>query len=105
MVKTSVFSARVVRIAAAGLTVFLVLTPLTVGVDLLAWQCYREGAAGCPSLPGFFDFFTNDFFSSSPQRRLVVGAVPALLVILLLWQLSRQSLSRYEAVTKTPRDA
>ena len=88
LVKTSVYSARVVRIAAAGLTVFLILTPLTVGVDLLAWQCYREGAAGCPSLPDFFDFFTNDYFSSSPaatpRRRLRPGAArhpPALAAV------------------------
>ena len=99
--RTARVAARMVRIAAGALTVFFVLAPLTVGVDLVAWQCYRGGAVGCPSLPDWVDFLSASPFDV-PQRRIAVGTVPALLAILVLWLLSRQSLSRYEAVTETP---
>jgi hypothetical protein len=89
--------ARLLRVAGLLLTAFMVLTPLTIGVDLVAWQCYSGGAAGCPALPGAFDFLAGEH-ADSASRRLALGSLPALLVIVVLWFLSRQSLARYEEV-------
>jgi hypothetical protein len=91
------FSAGLLRVAALLLTTFMVLTPLTIGVDLLAWQCFRGGTEGCPSLPGTFGLLGGEIASSAAQR-LAMGSLPALLVIVVLWALARQSLARYEEV-------
>jgi hypothetical protein len=90
-------SARLLRVAGLLLTAFMVLTPLTVVVDLVAWQCYQGGTIGCPTLPGIFDLLASEHVNTV-TRRLALGSVPALLVVLGLWLLSRQSLARYEEV-------
>jgi hypothetical protein len=90
-------SARLLRVAGLLLTAFMVLTPLTVVVDLVAWQCYQGGTIGCPTLTGIFDLLAREHVNTV-TRRLALASVPALLVILALWFLSRQSLARYEEV-------
>jgi hypothetical protein len=91
--RTARFSAALLRVAALLVTGFMVLTPLTIGVDLVAWQCYRREVSGCPVLPGWLDFM-----QTNAPRRVAAGALLALLVVLVLWLLSRQSLARYEEV-------
>lgn len=86
---------RVTRVGALLLTVFMVLIPSIIGVDLVAWQCYRGGSSGCDRLPGLFDFMAD----LSAGQRLAVGSVLPLAFIAVLWFLSRQSLLRYEEVT------
>lgn len=89
------FGAALTRIAGLVITCIVVLVPLTIGVDLVAWQCYRNGDAGCPVLPGWLGFLTNEHFSTAPPR-LALGALLPLLLLLLLFLLSRTSLARYE---------
>src|SRR5215216_6511340 len=51
--------ARYTRLGALLLTVFMVLIPSMVGVNLVAWQCYRGDSPGCERLPGLFDFMAD----------------------------------------------
>ena len=86
---------RATRLGALLLTVFLLLIPALIGIDLIAWQCYRGDSPGCAPLPGFFDFLAD----LRPGQRLAVGSALPLGFVALLWFLSRQSLLRYEEVT------
>jgi hypothetical protein len=86
---------RFTRIGALLLTVFMVLIPAIIGIDLVAWQCYRGGSSGCDRLPALFDFMAD----LSAGQRLAVGSALPLAFIAVLWFLSRQSLLRYEEVT------
>jgi hypothetical protein len=89
------WGARLTRLGALLLTVFMVLVPAIIGVDLVAWQCYRGDSPGCTPLPGLFDFMAD----LSAAQRLAVGSLLPLAFVALLWFLSRQSLLRYEEVT------
>ncbi|HET7734677.1 MAG TPA: hypothetical protein VFK52_01775 [Nocardioidaceae bacterium] len=92
---TARWGARATRIGALLLTIFMVLTPCLVAIDLIAWQCYRGDSPGCPALPGALDFMAR----IDSAQRLAVGSLVPLAVITLLWFLSRQSMIRYEEVT------
>ncbi len=85
------WGARATRLGALLLTVFFVLTPCLVGIDLVSWQCYRGGSPGC-SLPGALDFLAR----MRAGQRLAMGCVVPLGVSALLWVLSRTTLQRYE---------
>ncbi len=85
------WGARATRLGALLLTVFFVLTPCLVGIDLVSWQCYRGGSPGC-SLPGALDFLAR----MRAGQRLAMGCLVPLAVIALLWVLSRTTLQRYE---------
>src|SRR4051812_3111340 len=85
------WGARATRLGALLLTVFFVLTPCLVGIDLISWQCYRGGSPGC-SLPGALDFLAR----MRAGQRLAMGCLVPLAVIGLLWVLSRTTLQRYE---------
>ncbi len=89
---TARWGARAVRVAGLLLTVFLVLTPCLLAIDMVAWQCYRGAGAGCLRLPGYLDFLVG---LPAPRRMAIASAVPIALV-LLLWVLSRASLIRFE---------
>lgn len=91
---TSRAGAKLTRLGALLLTVFMILIPAIVGDDLIAWQCYRGGSPGCTKLPGLLDFIA----ALEPAQRLVVASILPLAFIGLLWMLSGQSLARYEAV-------
>ena len=93
--------ARYTRLGALLLTVFMVLIPSMVGVNLVAWQCYRGDSPGCERLPGLLDFMAD----ISASQRLAVGSALPLLFIAVLWFLSRQSLMRYEEVEEDERYA
>jgi len=88
------WTARLIRVAGLLLTTLMVLSPATIGVDLLAWQCYGNGTAGCPVLPGALDFLIGE----PAPRRVALGTLLPLVVIFVLWVLSRHSLDRYEDV-------
>jgi hypothetical protein len=88
---TARWGARATRLGALLLTVFFILTPSLLGIDLVAWQCYRGGSPGC-SLPGALDFLGR----ISAGQRLAVGCLVPLTVVGLLWALSRTTLQRYE---------
>ncbi len=91
--------ARAVRLSALLLTVFAVLTPCVVAVDMVAWQCFRGNSTGCTALPGFLDFMAG----LRASQRLAVGSLAPLAAVLLLFLLSRQTIGRYEEVTQAPR--
>lgn len=99
--RTALWSARLTRLGALLLTVFMVLIPALIGVNLVAWQCYRGDSPGCEPLPGALDFMAD----LSATQRLAVGSVLPLLFVAVLWFLSRQSLLRYEEVTFDGDDA
>jgi hypothetical protein len=86
--------ARYTRLGALLLTMFMVLIPSMIGVDLIAWQCYRGDSPGCDPLPGLLDFMAD----VSASQRLAIGSLLPLLFVGVLWFLSRQSLLRYEVV-------
>ena len=97
---TARWGARAVRVSALFLTVFLVLTSCVVAIDMVAWQCFRGASPGCSRLPGLLDFLIG---MPAPRRMAIASAVPILL-LLVLWFLSRQSLMRYEDVTVPDED-
>lgn len=97
---TARWGARAVRVSALFLTVFLVLTSCVVAIDMVAWQCFRGASPGCSRLPGVLDFLIG---MPAPRRMAMASAVPVLL-LLVLWFLSRQSLTRYEDVTVPDED-
>jgi hypothetical protein len=97
--RTATASAIVVRLSGLLLTVTLVVTACVVGIDLVAWQCFRGGNKACPVLPSWLDIAASDPWDEAP-RRLALGSVVPLAGLLLLWLLSRQSLIRYEEVSE-----
>jgi hypothetical protein len=95
--KASKWGAIWMRVAGLLLTLLLVSAMFTIGVDLVAWQCFRGGSKVCQSVPAVFDFLARPPWDS-PTRRLLVGSMLPFTVLMLLWFLSLQSLHRYEAV-------
>jgi len=83
---------RAVRASGLLLTIFMILTPVVIAVDMIGWQCFREGAPRCSRLPGQLDFLAG---WTAGQRLLVASLVP-LLVVFVLWTLSRQTMNSYE---------
>jgi hypothetical protein len=82
------------RVFSLGLTCMLVLTGVSVAMDLVAWQCTRPGT-NCTDNVGWFGFLTREWFAQ-PSRRLAVAALVPLATVLLLWWLSRSTWSNYE---------
>ena len=78
----------------------MILSPCVVAIDMIGWQCYRYGVPGCTQVPGQLDFLAT---LTAPRRLAVTSLVPMLLVG-LLWVLSRKTLIRYEE-TPTPKAA
>ncbi len=97
MTERKAWSAIWMRIAGLLLTLLLVAAMFTIGVDLVAWQCFRGGSNVCGAVPGFLDFLAAPPWDS-PTRRVLVGSMLPLAVLTLLWGLSRQTLHRYESV-------
>jgi hypothetical protein len=83
------------RIFSVALTCLLVLTAVSVSMDLVAWQCTRPGAANCLDNVSQLRFLTGHFFEQ-PSRRLAVAALVPLTAVLLLWWLSRTTWKNYE---------
>ncbi len=96
--------AALVRVAGLLLTALLVVAACGVGVDLVAWQCFREGVPRCPVLPGWLDPLAAAPLQS-PARRLAVGQVLPVLALVVLWWLARVTVQRYEAFPSRPDGA
>ncbi len=90
----AIWGVRVVRLSSLALTVFMVLMPCMIGVDLLGWQCFRGGVPQCAHVPGALDFIAE----LTPTQRLFVTSLIPLAVVLLLGFLSRQTMTAYEQV-------
>ena len=82
------------RVSGLLLTVFFVLTPCVVAIDLVAWQCYRYGVPGCSRLPDQLNFLA----ALDPGQRIAFATVVPMAAVALLWWLSKASLARYESV-------
>lgn len=91
---TARWGARAVRLSGLLLTVFMVLTPCVVAIDVVGWQCYRYEVPGCTRIPSQLDSLA----SLTPGQRIALVSLVPILVIALLWFLSRKSLSRYTDV-------
>ncbi len=88
------WGARAVRVSGLLLTVFFVLTPCVVAIDMGAWQCFRYGVPGCSALPGWLNFLGG----LDPGQRIALATVVPMVLVAVLWLLSRTSISRYESV-------
>ena len=94
------WGARAVRVSGLLLTVFFVLTPCVVAIDLVAWQCFRYGVPGCSQLPDWLNFLA----ALDPGQRIAVATVvpmaadrPAVVAV-------EDVDGRYESVVATPLD-
>ncbi|CAM3734614.1 hypothetical protein NOGI109294_11450 [Nocardiopsis gilva] len=87
-----------VRLLALSLTMLLTLAAAGVGMDLIGWQCsgYAEQCAELRPLLGFLSAPESPV--ATPGWALVIGALLPLVVIALLWRLSRRTESVYEVV-------
>ena len=87
-------TAALVRLAGLALTALFVTVGCGIGVDLVAWQCFRGGVSGCPALPGVLDVLGT----TDPGPRLAAGSLVPLGMLGGLWLLTRATASRYEVV-------
>ena len=94
------WGARAVRVSGLLLSVFFVLAPCVLAIDLVAWQCYRYGVPGCSSIPDQLDFVAG----WTAGQRIALATVVPMATVALLWLLSRTSLNRYESADD-PDDA
>ncbi|MBM0239383.1 hypothetical protein JNW88_23595, partial [Micromonospora sp. ATA32] len=85
----------VVRWAALGMTVNLLLLVAITSMDIVAFQC---GARSACVDRWWLRWLGADGFADHPGRRVLVGAALPLLVALGLKALSGRSLARYEQV-------
>lgn len=92
-----VATAVAVRVACLLLTLLLTTSMCVLGIDMIAWQCFRGGTLVCPSLPSQLQFLGQPPWDRATIRMLVGSLLP-LVVLALLWWLSRTSLARYEAL-------
>ncbi len=88
------WGARAVRVSGLLLTVFFVVTPCIVAIDMGAWQCFRYGVPGCSALPDWLNFLGG----WDPGQRIALATLLPVLGITVLWLLSRTSIKRYESV-------
>ncbi|GAB3206872.1 hypothetical protein GCM10027294_11090 [Marinactinospora endophytica] len=92
-----------VRLLALSLTVLLTLAAAGVGMDLVGWQCAGHGSA-CARLRPWLGFLSEPGAPlATPGRSLTVGALLPLLVVAVLWRLSRRTGVEYEVVSATMR--
>ena len=98
------FSEAFQRVFSLGLTLILVLTAVSVSMDMVAWQCTRPGSEGCSGIGSWLGFLTEGFFTQ-PSRRLALAALVPLAAIGVLRWLSRSTWSNYEAKLPPPRES
>lgn len=82
------------RLLALTLTAVLVTAFAGIGVDLVGWQCGGGAQGRCVrASPGWiFDHVTG----WSTAHRLAIGALLPLFAVLVLWWISKRSVTRYE---------
>ncbi len=86
---------RLLRVAGMGLSLLYVLWAAVIGIDLIAYQC--GGSAACRQDRWWLALFDNDLLASSPGRRMVIGLLAPLGVLVLLAMLGRRSRREFEA--------
>lgn len=93
------------RVLGLSLTVLLVLAAAGIGDDLIGWQC-GQGSRCAQTNPQWFARFAfgvdhggTNAHGLSDDLRLALGTVVPLLVVGLLWLISRATVNRYEQVT------
>ncbi|MCZ2524952.1 hypothetical protein ODJ75_09685 [Streptomyces sp. HB2AG] len=85
-----------VRLLALSLTVLLVSAACEVALDLVAWQC--AGTPRCVAGQSWLGFAGADGgWWRVPGRRLALASLVPLLLVVLLWWLSRRTWTAYEA--------
>ena len=92
------WGARAVRVSGLLLTVFFVVTPCVVVVDMAAWQCFRYGVPGCAVLPDWLNFLGG----WEPGQRIALATTVPMAAVMVLWLLSRTSIKRYESIGVEP---
>ena len=106
------WTAVAIRWAGLLMTAALIASVCLVAIDLVAWQCFRGGGQVCSFAVSVPFFGTVDLSGAlgflgqapwrHPARRVLVGSLLPIFVLLALWLLSRQSSRRYEAVPDLP---
>jgi hypothetical protein len=84
------------RLIGLTVTVHAIIWIGQMAIDFAAWQC--GGDVSCRSTTWFVSVFGWEWFDGAPARRLVVGALIPLIVILVLYRLTRRTVDRYETV-------
>ncbi|MUL43302.1 hypothetical protein FZ103_19380 [Streptomonospora sp. PA3] len=79
------------RLLALSLTALLILAAAGVGMDLVGWQCAGYGRRCAELRPLLGMLAAPEAPLAEPARALAAGALLPLLVIALLWRLSRRS--------------
>ena len=95
------WGARAVRVSGLLLTVFFVVTPCVVAIDMGAWQCFRYGVPGCTALPDWLNFLAG----WAPGQRIALATLLPVAVVTVLWLLSKTSIKRYEVRRRARRRA
>jgi hypothetical protein len=85
-----------VRWAAFGQTINLIAIAVLLFVDLTAYQC--GGQSACAGDRWWLAPLRDPLVVAHPGRRVVLGMLPVLVIVVVLALLTRNSLSRYEAV-------
>jgi hypothetical protein len=90
------FGEAVQRLFALSLTCALVLTAVSVSLDLVMWQCTRQPECAAGEF-GRFGFLGAGILDQPSRRLALATLVPIAAVVLLAW-LSRSTSQRYEDV-------
>ena len=94
------WGARVVRWSGLLLSLVAVLVPCFIGVDLIAWQCYRFGVDRCTRLPDWLMVVAG----WSPSQRIALGTVLPMFVVAMLWWASSRGRVRYPPQGRSASD-
>jgi hypothetical protein len=94
--ESPVIAAGLLRLIGFTVTVHAVVWTGQMSIDFFAWQC--GGNASCRTSNWVASVFDLGIFGNAPGRRLVLGALVPLLVILVLYLLTRRTVDRYETV-------
>jgi hypothetical protein len=82
------------RALALTLTAVLITAFAGIGDDLIGWQCGGGSSGRCAAAwPGWL---FGEVTTWTPARRLALGTAVPLLGILVLWWISKRSVTRYE---------
>ena len=87
------------RLIGLTVTVHAIIWIGQMSIDFAAWQC--GGNVSCRSNTWIVSIFGWAVFEGAPGQRLVVGALVPLLVILVVYRLTRRTVDRYETVEET----
>jgi hypothetical protein len=93
------------RVLALTLTVLLVLGAAGIGDDLIGWQC-GQGTRCAQAHPQWLARFAFGASRGGTNRhglsvdlRLAMGTLAPLVIVALLWLISRTTINRYEQIT------